>query len=327
MATKSKKAPPALIDNLHAAMAVELTTLPTYLYAYWSIKTPEEGGSQNAALAARVILSVVTEEMLHLGLVANVLNALGAKPALNQAEFIPNYPAPILRHSTGKYGFEVGLLRFSNAALNTFLEIELPSWKITGTPAQSAERGWDTIGEFYAAIEKQLTPNLDYSHGNQLAGFNNPGLGQMIQVTSQKSALHALELIVDQGEGYDEQKSDDEHELSHYQKFLNVQQWLTEGSINPVTDVHQVIDNPFKQAYNAEQQKANLAFNSTYSELLDVLQEAFENGDASIFGRPTGLMVALNQQAAVLRQSGFVTGTTYLPGPTFEYIPKKERIG
>lgn len=326
MATKTQKAPAALIDNLHAAMAVELTTIPTYLYAYWSIKTPEQGGSPFGALAARLILSVITEEMLHLGLVANLLNALGAKPVLNRPHFIPKYPAPILRHSTGKYGFEVGLLRFSNAALNTFLEIELPSWKIVGTSGESAERGWDTIGEFYAAVEKQLTANLDYSYGNQLADFNNPGLGRMIQVSSQRTAKNALELIVDQGEGYNQQESDDENELSHYQKFLNIQQWIAEGNINIVNDVHQVIDNPFSEAYNSAQEEANLLFNSTYSELLDVLQQAFVDGDSSIFGRPTGLMVALNQQAAALRQTGFVTGTPFLAGPTFEYIPKKQRI-
>lgn len=326
MSTKTTQPPVALIDNLHAAMAVELTTIPTYLYAYWSIKTQEEGGSYYGSLAARLVMSVITEEMLHLGLVANVLNAIGGSSALNRNAFIPRYPAPILRHSTGQYGFEVGLLRFSNAALNTFLEIELPTWKITNTAGQSKERGWDTIGDFYAAVEKQLTPDLDYGHGNQLASFNNPGLGQMIEVNSQKTANEALELIVDQGEGYKKKETDDENELSHYQKFLNVQQWIAEGDINTVNDVHQVIDNPFNEVYTPSQQEANLAFNSTYSELLDVLQTAFINGDSSIFGQPTGLMVALTQQAAVLRQSGVVTGTSLLPGPTFEYIPKDQRI-
>ena len=318
------KPPITLINNLHAAMAVELTTIPTYLYAYWSLKTQEEGGSYSASLAARLIMSVITEEMLHLGLVANVLNALGEKPALNRKRFIPHYPAPILRHSTGEYGFEVGLLKFSNAALTTFLEIELPSWKIQSTPTQ--ERSWDTIGAFYEAIEQELTVDLDYSHGNQLAGFNNPGIGQMIQVTSQQTAIDALELIVDQGEGYDEKQTDDENELSHYQKFLNVQQWIAQGAINPVNDVHQVIDNPFKEVYSPTQKAANLTFNITYSKLLDVLQQAFVDGDTSIFGAPTGLMVALTQQAAALRQLGEVKGTSALAGPTFEYIPAANRI-
>lgn len=326
MSTRTTSTPVALVNNLHAAMAVELTTIPTYLYAYWTLKTKEEGGSYYGSLAARVIMSVLTEEMLHLGLVANVLNALGEKPTLNHQHFIPKYPAPILRHSTGQYGFEVGLLRFSPAALNTFLEIELPSWKIDDAPEGGMERGWDTIGEFYAAVESQLTADLDYSHGNQLAGFNNPGLGQMIQVNSQDTALEALELIVDQGEGYDQEESDGDNELSHYQKFLNIQQWINQGNINLATDVHQVIDNPFNEVYTAAQQAANLAFNSTYSELLDVLQTAFVNGDSSLFGTPTGLMVKLTQQAAVLRQSGFVTGTPFLPGPTFEYVSVENRI-
>jgi len=326
MRKKTTKPPVALINNLHAAMAVELTTIPTYLYAYWSLKTQEEGGSYYGSLAARLIMSVITEEMLHMGLVANVLNALGGSFTLNKEHFIPKYPSPIIRHNTGLYGYEVGLLRFSNAALITFLEIEKPAPDKSFVDMLDKERGWNTIGEFYAKIEKQLTANLDYSNGKQLSAFNNPGLGQMIEVNSQKTAKNALELIVDQGEGYEKKETDDENELSHYQKYLNVQQWIAQGQVNTENDVHQVIDNPFNGAYTPDQQEANLAFNSTYSLLLDVLQKAFVNGDSSIFGAPTGLMVKLTQQAAVLRQSGFVTGTPFLPGPTFEYIPVKQRI-
>ena len=335
MRNNISRPPVVLLNNLHAAMAVELTTLPTYLYAFWSLKSQEEGGSYFGSLAARIIMSVITEEMLHMGLVANVINAIGGTFTLNKEHFIPKYPSPILRHNTGSCGYEVGLLRFSNAALETFLNIEKPSSDQTCDPGDNKERGWNTIGEFYKAIEKQLTGDLNYSHGNQLELYNNLGLGQLIQVTSQKTALDALELIVDQGEGFEEKKpdgtegvnqADGDNELSHYQKFLNVQQWLTQGDINPLTDVHQVIDNPFDESYTPDQKRANLAFNSTYSKLLDVLQSAFVNGDSSIFGQPTGLMLQLTQQAAVLRQSGFVTGTQHLAGPTFEYIPVKQRI-
>lgn len=323
MRTKSVSPPASLIDNLHAAMAVELTTLPTYLYAYWSLKSQDEGGSYHASLAKRLIMSVITEEMLHMGLVANVTNALGGSFTLNDPYFIPKYPGPIIRHNTGEYGYEVGLLRFSSDAMVTFLNIEKPAPKHS---FDNQELGWNTIGEFYATVENQLTPELNYSHGKQLAGFNNPGLGQLIQVDSHQTALDALDLIVDQGEGYEGNEIDGDHELSHYYKYLEVQRWLEQGDINPLTDVYQVVDNPFNAAYTPDQQKANLAFNSTYSQLLDVLQNAFVNGDSNIFGKPTGLMIQLTQQAAVLRQSGFVTGTEYVPGPTFEYIPTNQRI-
>ena len=324
MASKKTSVPQALVDNLRAAMAVELTTIPTYLYAYWSIKPMEEGGSRLAFQASRLIMSVISEEMLHLGLVANVMNALGIEPTLNDPALIPKYPAPLLRHSTGQYGFEAGLLRLSSEAVDAFLEIELPSWKVQNPGGD--QRGWDTIGEFYAEIEQQLTPDLDYSHGGQLADFNNPGLGKLIQVDSQESALHALELIVDQGEGYDKKEDDDEHELSHYDKFLEVQQLLQDGSIDPVHDVYPVIDNPFTEVYNEAQLQANQAFNSTYSALLDELQKQFTEGNSNLFGQSTSLMVALKQGAAALRQSGNVGGTGQLAGPTFEYLPADERI-
>ncbi len=46
--------------HLQWAIQVELTTIPTYLYAMYSIK---EGGSE----AAAVFKGVVVEEMLHVG--------------------------------------------------------------------------------------------------------------------------------------------------------------------------------------------------------------------------------------------------------------------
>ena len=71
------------IDDLrnHAqlAIAIEHSTLPPYFTALYSI---ENGQSQ----AYKLIHPIMMEEMLHLGLAANLLNAVGGKPELTFGE-------------------------------------------------------------------------------------------------------------------------------------------------------------------------------------------------------------------------------------------------
>ena len=50
---------------------------------------------------ARGIHEVVMQEMLHMTLVANVMNTLGVTPKIYLASFVPKYPGP-LPHSDGK---------------------------------------------------------------------------------------------------------------------------------------------------------------------------------------------------------------------------------
>ena len=50
-----------LAHNLRTAMTIELATLPTYLYTYWSIKPRSDGGSVAGEQAAKAILSAARE--------------------------------------------------------------------------------------------------------------------------------------------------------------------------------------------------------------------------------------------------------------------------
>ena len=69
-----------LHTHLYQAAQVEMSTIPLYLYAAYSIQT--SGGYQwdPGISAFRTIRSVVIEEMLHLCLVRNLLVATGAPP-------------------------------------------------------------------------------------------------------------------------------------------------------------------------------------------------------------------------------------------------------
>ena len=72
--------------HLQKAIEVEHSTIPPYLCALYSIK---DGHNQEAA---QIIKSVVLEEMLHMILAANVLNAIGGEPILTHPKFVPKYP-------------------------------------------------------------------------------------------------------------------------------------------------------------------------------------------------------------------------------------------
>src|ERR1700730_7630242 len=86
---RAAKAPHDLYDHLQGAIELEHSTIPPYLQALYSIKR----GSN--AIVADLIRSIVVEEMLHMTIAANVLNAIGGSPAINTPKFIPQYPGPL----------------------------------------------------------------------------------------------------------------------------------------------------------------------------------------------------------------------------------------
>lgn len=73
--------------DLQTALEVEHATIPPYLTALASIKN-----SFNHEIH-KVIRSIVIEEMMHLTLVANILNPVGGKPLLYSQDFLPRYPS------------------------------------------------------------------------------------------------------------------------------------------------------------------------------------------------------------------------------------------
>ena len=107
----------SLREHLQWAIEIEHATIPPYLCALYSIK---EGHNQESH---EVVESVFIEEMLHMTLAANVLNAIGGTPVVDKPDFIAQYPA-YLPHSN--QAFEAPLLKFSPEAIEVFLQIEKP---------------------------------------------------------------------------------------------------------------------------------------------------------------------------------------------------------
>lgn len=193
-----------LREHLQVAIGIELTTIPTYLCALYSI----DEGTNTAA--AETIQSVVLEEMLHMALAANVLNGIGGTPSTAP---VGNGPSPVPTYPT-KVPFidripEIHLRPFSPETLDEFLAIERPDDESDTTP--DGQQNYGSIGSFYAAIEQGLNehcpPEVFEGAATSRAGCQvQPhqyygGAGTLIVVDSLQSALDALAEIVREGEG------------------------------------------------------------------------------------------------------------------------------
>src|SRR5262245_49941439 len=113
-----------LITLLTEAAEIEHGLMCCYLYAAFSLKTADESGLSPAQLEATrrwrgVILDVAVEEMLHLGLVANLLTAIGATPHFSR----PNFPVAPGYHPAGVV---VELAPFSKETIDHFVFLERP---------------------------------------------------------------------------------------------------------------------------------------------------------------------------------------------------------
>src|SRR5438067_13201966 len=82
-----KRDVPWLQDSLQAAIELEMSTIPPYLYAYWSI---DQG--QDPDRVASTLRTVVVEEMLHMGIACNLLAAIGGQPKIAAADVAAGYP-------------------------------------------------------------------------------------------------------------------------------------------------------------------------------------------------------------------------------------------
>ncbi|MEM7069034.1 MAG: ferritin-like domain-containing protein [Pseudomonadota bacterium] len=94
-----------LKGDLQAAIAVELATIPIYLYTYYSINRTNDSGSnlkdpqQYANEAGGVIMSVAVEEMLHMSLSSNIYYALIGAPPVLYENAPASYPAKLPNHN------------------------------------------------------------------------------------------------------------------------------------------------------------------------------------------------------------------------------------
>ena len=336
----------SLRKHLQWAIQIEHTTFPPYLCALYSIK---DGHNQEAA---EILCSIFMEEMLHMTLAANILNAIGGSPQFDKPDFIATYPA-YLPHSDRS--FQVSLGKFSRPVIDTMIKFEKPE----AEGASPEDDNYQTFGQFYDAIENGLI-RLSKELGQERLFCGDPGRqvlndslgyagsGRIVAVTDLKSSLGALEEIIEQGEGldhgsiWDGDKNMFHHErkeVGHYFRLNQIvhgryyqpgdtpQSGPTGKSFNVDWDaVYNMDANPRSSDYpvGSDVEVAMSRFNKDYSGMLGTMQEAF-NGEPEKLSASIGSMMELKNLAIDLMKLPSGDGQT-CAGPSFEYVAPEHRV-
>ncbi|WP_051760788.1 ferritin-like domain-containing protein [Herbidospora cretacea] len=312
---------PETLDDLreHLQWAVELehATLPPYLCALYTLD-PERNPE-----AVEVVGSVFAEEMLHLTLAANLLNAVGGRPRLDTPENMKPFPRT-LPHGNLKLSLEP----FGPEALENFLRLEAPT--PDGAPAQT--EGYDTIGQFYAAIENGLR-TLCARLGEEAVFTGDPSrqigeshfrhtAGRLVPVTDLESALAALDEIVEQGEGmardevWDGDKDvfhPERDEVAHYYRFLELKagrRYQRGDTPNSGPTGDPITVDP-AGVYPITTTASSEEFNRAYRALLRALDEAFD-GSPQLMGSAVAAMFGVKSQAMALIAKGALPAFVYV---------------
>ncbi len=322
--------PQSVCASLQSAVELEHATIPVYLYGLYSLdaaKNPE---------VVSIIQSVVVEEMLHMTLAANVLNALGGSPVIDSPDFIPSFPGPL--PGGVESDLIVNLAPFSMDQLQTYLQIEKPEDPLD-IKLLKATSGTITIGQFYTAISDAIAVLGDSAFVDPPRNQIGPDLmRESVVVVDVASAQQALNIIIEQGEGTTTSPEDGYGEPAHYYRFMQIQKgallvpapgntppWAYGGA--PVTfdptGVYAVATNPaLPPGYPAGsvQAFANDNFNYTYTNLLQSLHALF-NGDTTQdqMNRAIGLMMSLKGQAKAMMAG--IPDPSVMTGPSFQYQP------
>jgi rubrerythrin len=309
-----------LREHLAVAMRVELSTIPPYLYAMYSIQDPQ-------AEAARLIMSIVAEEMLHLALAANLLTAIGGEPAFLEPDLQPAYPSLLAHH---RPDLPMHLAPASvDLVRSTFMVLERP-----GAAAAAPEADeYHTLGQFYAAIEAAFeelsTAGPLFASGSdsrQLAGhhvygpveFDAEDAGGLVLVTDLASAKEAIEVIVHQGEGLGEHRwADPAHqELTHYAKLARIAHGT--AAIGPVLPVR---TDPRSADYPDGVRRISDLTNATYRAIFHVLDALYRpDVDRRPLVRTLYTLMAATLGPLARHLTTIPLGDGTVAAPTFELV-------
>lgn len=326
----------AVLAALQSAIELEHSTIPPYLYALYSLAP----GANKAV--ADIIESVVVEEMLHIVLASNVLNAVGGTSVLDRPDVIPRYPGPL--PGSVESSLVVGLAPCSIYLVgNVFMKIEEPEYPLAFSDKLREAQGPISIGDFYEGIRASIIALGDgaFAPGprNQIGPER---LENSVVVTDVESAIRAIDTIIEQGEGTRTTPLEGVGtDYAHYYRFAEVfhgrrlvpnpdarldtppgQRYVYGG--DPVAfdpdGVLALPTNPTLAGY-ADRSLAFQAcrtFNYTYTNLLKVLHVML-GGVPDRLQDAIGLMMSLKQQAQDMATGAITNGMPV--GPSFEYQP------
>ncbi len=325
--------PPNNVDDavamLQAAAGIEFGTLPPYLYAKFSILP-----GTNAPASER-LTDVINQEMIHLCLVCNIINALGGSPELKP----PSYPCTL--GDVGPPGGDplmIRLLPFDPSAMAQGMAIEepeeVPPFPMLKSMAQGG--GAMTIGQYYALVDAFLAtlPASAWTAGRNQISDAQFFPGQLFPVGNYSDAHEAISQIVSEGEGAKDDPLDFQNELAHYYRFGEIfhDKVLTKMAEDPGyrwgpnalgvdwSSAYPAIADPGQHDFSrdsAAAQAAQDSCNTAYSGMVDALQRAV-NGETGQLGAAVRKMFELRMAAVAALQVPLADGKS-VAGPSFVY--------
>lgn len=311
-----------LRSALQVAVGLELATIPPYLCGWWSVK---DRGSE----VARLIRRIVGDEMYHLGIVCNLLVAVGGRPQIKAAA--PVYPGPL------PGGVRAGVTVYLSGLTKSFVRdvmmaIEAPEEPLTRSALTSP-----TVGQFYGDMLKAfraVQPEL--SVRGQLS--EHVGGDDLHPVETLDDVERAIEIIREQGEGTAGSPSDsfDDDHPAHYYAFGEIYHgrelretddgWKFVGAPVPFPHVRPMAPVPVGGWPNPSAHVGQLLFrfDAIYSTVLDTLDAAWSGGGPRTLNAAMHAMRGLESPAVELMEIGIpYSRGTY--GPQFRALRKRRR--
>ena len=199
-----------LLSLLSQACEFEHGLACAYLYTSFSLKQEISEGmdwrqQQLARRWANDIFVVAAEEMLHLAQVWNLIAAIGGNPYY----WRPNFPVASNYYPTG---LPITLDRFSLEAIDKFIVFETPDdqqrqrvCQEHGIKVPSGTPPYGSVAELYTVIEETIKaiPNDQLFIGDPARQVDHElvDFPELIKIVDQESAIAAVHLIKEQGEG------------------------------------------------------------------------------------------------------------------------------
>ena len=321
---------------LQKAIQLEFATLPPYLYALYTLRP-----GANEPVRTR-ISAIVREEMTHMALAANILNAIGGAPVLADTAVVPTYPGPLPFDIGGDDGepFTVSLLPFSPAAVDQAMRIEEPEDPLEFPSVAAFPTAFQTIGQFYAALDEALValPAGEWATPLRHQLGDHPFFaGELFPVAGPGDASKAIARIVSEGEGTPKTPLDFEGDVSHYYRFQEIRRdqvlekdpsgaggfrWGDPLGVDWEAVVPAIAD-PATHDFSADPAAAAAqdACDRAFTVMLQELQRAL-NGEPGRLGNAVRAMFDLTMAARAALAVPLAAGGGTSAGPAFRFRPE-----
>ncbi|MGQ4513090.1 ferritin-like domain-containing protein [Streptomyces sp. DW26H14] len=303
-----------LRSSLQTAVAIELSTIPPYLCGWWSVK-------DRKSEAAVLIRRIVGDEMYHLGVVCNLLVAVGGRPRIKEAA--PTYPTPL------PGGVRAGVNVYLSGLTRPFVHDVMMAIEAPETPLTRSGQKSPTVGDFYEELLRafrRTKPALT-SRG-QLS--SRIGSDVLQPVGDLDGVERSIEIVKEQGEGTTSSPDDTfgDDGPAHYYAFGEIYHgrrvrdsggsWGFTGSSVPFPEARPMArvpaggwpDPPVRVRRLLDQ------FDTTYNTVLENLDEAWNGGGADSLNSAVRAMRAMEAPAVQLMEIALPDGAGHY-GPQF----------